>query len=151
MAKSSCEPQWAWPSFAWFSLLPLPAGLCTPKMWDTEAAPSGCQRQVQKPGKEQYIVLCGLSIQPLFPLPRLLPGAERSRPCPGKHKHSGFTISAFALAQSAGAFRASLQHLKARWSVLHLVALPQTSTLLSQGLCRTSLWNILFSQVPSTQ
>ena len=73
VAKSSCEPQWAWPSF---TLLPLPVGLCNPKMWDTEAAPSGCQRQVLRPGKEHYIGVCRSSIQPLFPLPRLLLGTE---------------------------------------------------------------------------
>ena len=53
---------------------------------------------------------------------------------PDKYRHFSFTISAFTLAQNACPFRASLPHLKARWSLLHLVALPQISTLLSQGL-----------------
>lgn len=149
VAKSSCEPQWAWPSFTWFSLLPLPVGFCNPKTWDTEAAPSGCQRQVQKHRKRTICRRLQVEYPTSVPTSKATPGAKPSHPCLDKYKHFGFTISAFALAQTVCRLRASLQHLKAIWSLVHLVAhksahsCPRASAGSQSG--------ILFSQVPSTQ
>lgn len=113
------EPQWTWPSFTCFSPLPLPVGLCNPKTWGKETTASGCQRQAQKPGKEQYIAVCRSSIQPLFPLPRLFPGAEPTHPCLDTDKNL------VALPQTAHSHpRASI------WNTLRLRPLcPVTSCL----------------------
>lgn len=127
------EPQWTWPSFTCFSPLPLPVGLCNPKTWDTEATASGCQRQAQKPGKEQYIAVCRSSIQPLFPLPRLFPGAEPTHPCLDKYKHL------VALPQPAHSYpRASI------WNTLQLCPFYPVTSLSASHLCSHIIFTILY-------
>lgn len=89
---------------------------------------------IKKPGKEQYIAVCRSSIQPLFPLPRLFPGAEPTHPCLDKYKHL------VALPQTAHSYpRAS------NWNTLQLCPFyPVTSCLSASHLCSHIIFTMLY-------